>query len=423
MRKFVGLLGHCSDGLVSMDRPVKLKKVKRSLYIVGFLSAYINGICLYIPSLNFLSALSSGFVLMSICAWGLKSVIDLLDAPVWRFALFCTVLVLSMVSYLNSGQTYLLLGSLAIMALDGISVRRMLKLWLVCTLAVFATMLLASLAIVCFGDASELYTYRRDGTFRLSLLFSHPNILAAYSSMAIIVYLLTREGISAANELLAIVLATVMFLATDSKTSLIVVFAFLLLFHLFQRKEKSTYLIIRLLPLVLLAFVVVITEQGEDFKLYGLFQSLLTGRPGYWSLQFKSIGFTAFGQQALTGTVFLNNWYYEHVTIDSFFASALLQLGVWSAIAFIVLYERDISLLKNTVTTSSDKAALLAALAVLALFGLVETHMASIGICPLLLLLGNPMPDKNVLVDEEARFDLCAQVSVRNTERSGELNA
>ena len=89
------------------------------------------------------------------------------------------------------------------------------------------------------------------------------------------------------------------------------------------------------------------------------------------------------GRQTIYGDYYYNGWLYPAVTIDCYYAAALLQLGSWSLIFFIGLYLNSIYKFSNKNDTAG-----LCVLMSCALFGFTEVHMVDMAVCYPLLVLG-----------------------------------
>ena len=90
-----------------------------------------------------------------------------------------------------------------------------------------------------------------------------------------------------------------------------------------------------------------------------------------------------FGQHALSGTVIVNGWAHVNVTIDCFYAAALLSLGSWSLFVFYALYFRA-----GILASRERDFGVAIALFCCGLYGFTEIHMVDFSVAFPMLLLG-----------------------------------
>lgn len=297
-------------------------------------------------------------------------------------------LVLSFVSYFNSGQSYLLSICLLLGAIGGLDMRPMMKRCAIALLCVIAVLGIAQL--IQFALSGELpgSVERENGRLRLSFYLEHPNTLAAMASMSLITLLSLSKSVNGRFVIAGILMAAAVFAVTDSKTSAALIVFFILMRVLlakignrFFRFELGAYIAI---PIVLSILVLGLMFGVFPTFVYDLFQNLLTGRPGYWILQLNVAGgLSIFGHETLYGDQYINGWLYPSVTIDCFYAAAVLQLGAWSLFSFVYFYARA-----GKIYLRRCEYGMFCALATVALFGLTEVHMVDPAICLPIVFLG-----------------------------------
>lgn len=297
------------------------------------------------------------------------------------------VVLLSMASWLLSGQSYLLVAALLLLGIGEIDIKRTLKVVSGSILLLVAFLgLLQLLQFALTGDLPGA-TMREDGRLRLSFFFQHPNVLAAYISMSYMALSLSDKEFKGGMATLGCVLTAVCVWTTDSRTAGMIMVVYIVL-RLLARKvnfggslAKLAYIV---MPLLMTILAVSASMSMLPDGLYDALQKVLSGRPGYWELQYQQLGgFTLFGQHALSGTVVVNGWAHVNVTIDCFYAAALLSLGAWSLIAFYIFY------LRAGLLASRDKDfGVVIALFCCALYGLTEIHMIDFAVAFPMLLLG-----------------------------------
>lgn len=297
-------------------------------------------------------------------------------------------LCLSAISMMSSKQSYLLVTFLLLYGIGNIDLRKLLKNCgriVLCTVAFLG--ILQCLVYILSGSLPGAVT-RESGRVRLSFFFVHPNFLAALTTMAFIAVSLGWRKLNARHLFLGLCLAGAILVVTDSKTSTFILILYLVIRYFMQARppEKQRWLtmVIASLPIFCSILVILTMMNSMPGVLYRLLQKVLTGRPGYWLLQFEQMGgWTMLGRQTIYGDYYYNGWLYPAVTIDCYYAAALLQLGSWSLIFFIGLYLNSIYKFSNKNDTAG-----LCVLMSCALFGFTEVHMVDMAVCYPLLVLG-----------------------------------
>ena len=361
----------------------------RPFYYIGFSVAVLSRLLDQIASnlgVPFLSSpmlmiIAFAFLLVRVCVVALTCDI--------RRVLFAIVVVgLSAVSWVCSSQSYLLVATLMLLGLGHINLRKLVAASSLALLFVISLLGIVQAFQILFDGHASGMVIREGGRVRLSFFFRHPNVLAAYILMSFMGLSLGKNKFDGASAVFGIMLAAVCFLVTDSRTSTAIMIFYIALRVLFERGcsvcrfFKIGYLFV---PLVFMALVVAVTTSSIPSYLYELLQSVLSGRPGYWQLQYEALGgFTLFGQEALSGTVLYNNWVYQNVTIDCFYASSLLSLGTWVLFAFFFLYARV-----GLRSLSANDLGVPIAILCCALYGFTEIHMLDFAIALPMLYMGS----------------------------------
>lgn len=297
------------------------------------------------------------------------------------------VVALSFASWIQSGQSYLLTAAFLLLGIGNMDVREMLKAVSAVILLLIAFLgLLQLLQFALTGDLPGV-AVREDGRLRLSFFFQHPNMLAAYISMSYIGFSLSDREFSGGIAALGCVLAATCVWVTDSRTAGMIMVLYIAL-RLLARKVDFDGTLARLVyaavPLLMISLVILASVAMLPDTLYDALQAALSGRPGYWELQYQQLGgFTLFGQHALSGTVVVNGWAHANVTIDCFYAAALLSLGSWALFVFYALYLRA----GSRASHNKDFGAAIA-LFCCGLYGFTEIHMIDFSVAFPMLLLG-----------------------------------
>lgn len=312
----------------------------------------------------------------------------LLGARLRRVALFLSLLLLGVVSYLRCGQSYLPTACLLLFGIGEIRLKRVVGF-----VSASVLMLVCGLGIMQFIDwalAGEIAgaVSRSSGKLRLSFFFTHPNTLAALVCMSYIGLSSLKDAFGAANYLSGVILSFLVLLITDSRTSTAILLFYLSLRLIFNsRCNQLRRVVLRLffiLPVFFFVFSAILMLNILPAPVEAMLNVVLNGRPGYWILQYEQLGgWTFLGQQVLIGDQLINGWLYPSVTIDCFYAATLLQLGAWSFFAFYSIYA-----IAGRRAIKNNDYSTVAALLACVLFGFTEIHMIDLAICLPLLLLG-----------------------------------
>lgn len=294
---------------------------------------------------------------------------------------------LSLVSWVLSGQSYLLTATFLILGVGSLDIRKVIRS--ASSFIFLVVALLALLQLIQFivtGDLSGAVV-REGNRLRLSFFFQHPNVLAAHIAMSYIGFSVYDRVFKGSTIILGCVLAVICVWVTDSRTAGIIMAVYIILRMIAKKVDyggRIPKLIYALTPLLMIVLVLFATISILPEGLYDLLQKVLSGRPGYWELQYQQLGgFTLLGQHALSGTVVVDGWTHVNVTIDCFYAAALLSLGLWSLLVFYLLY------LKAGLRACRERDfEIMIALFCCALYGLTEIHMIDLSIAFPMLFLG-----------------------------------
>lgn len=405
---------HRADSLITASSLCNVyERNTRVFFYIGFALVVVNRI-IGQAAANLGLGILEGLPLIpaALCLLAVRCFATMLDADLKRVALAFTLLVLSFVSYIKSGQSYLPTACLLLCGIGGIDVRRVIKVTSACIL-----LLIVGLGLIQFMEwavSGNLVgsVMRQNGKLRLSFYFAHPNTLSAITCMAYIGMTFFRDKLNVVDLLFGFVVGVLIIMVTDSRTSSVILFVYVLLRMLFQSRcellGKGALFVYSSLPILFEALAFAVPLHLLPDATISLLNLLFNGRPGYWILQFEQLGgFSLFGQVTLYGNQLINGWLYPHVTIDCFYAATLLQIGAWSFLAFFLLYFHA-----GKLAVKEGDNCKFAALAACAMFGFTEVHMIDFAICfPMLLLGENLFPPamlSNVQKDNMAGFSECS---------------
>lgn len=363
----------------------------RHLYYLGFALVTVNRLvssCASNLSISFLALVPwmplALFLLLVRCT----GIVFDKGLCVRQRAAIVVVFALSIVSYLRSGQSYLPSAILLICGIGRIDIRRAVKTAALAVLLLAGLLGLLQLFVWLLTGSLPGAVLRSNGRVRLSFFFSHPNVLAAVVCMSFMGLSATWERLSIKTASIGAALGLLALIVTDSKTSVAILVFYLVLRGVLENCHPSFGKVLAVfyaaVPVLLFLFAALVMRQALPDQIYKFFNSLFTGRPGFWILQYEQIGgWTFFGQQALYGNQMIDGYLHVAVTIDSFYAATLLQLGAWSFFVYYFMY------IKAGIRAFSRRdCCMIAVLLACALFGATEIHMIDLAICTPMLLLG-----------------------------------
>lgn len=310
------------------------------------------------------------------------------NTPFRKIAMLALLAIAAVGWYGTGGQTVLLLSAAAIVCSVGISVKSILKNWLIVT-AIFISIHLLAYLITYLGDPSSLYIWhRRAGEAgRHGLYFNNPNIVGAFLCFIGCTSLyLSQKTIN--YVLSGLCLTAFIFLTTGSLTPSLALAGFSLLLYAEDRwgllQKRFMLRLIQVLPIIMIAFVVMMATYLYGTKLFDLFNNALTSRPYLWHVNYLQAGFTLFGQPAISTLYFDNGLTEKSLTIDSFYGSGLFTLGIVMLVIFTIGY---MIACKKRFEAHDYRS--LACFAVIAFYGLTEYHVGNIFVCIFLIFFSS----------------------------------
>ena len=265
---------------------------------------------------------------------------------------FCSVFILSFFTIFITGNAFILLLLVLSMGLKNISVKKIIKAWLIPTIMVF--LCLISLAIL---EKIPNWTYERNEfKLRYALGYSYPTPTSSFFMFITLAYVyLKKTKISYFELVLIAIAATLLYSLTDSKTGwiltmLVVVCA--LLFKLLKNKvditkflsKKSVLTILCCIPLACMLISLLLTYlYAQNIPFAVSLDKALSGRL-YLQLQaFNNYSQTLFGQyikwQGWGGygyVVSTEGFFYNY--IDNAWVLMLFDYGIINTILHVFLF-------------------------------------------------------------------------------------
>lgn len=291
-------------------------------------------------------------------------------------------------TYLVSGETAPLTFSLIVIAAATAgNTKSLVGLWFIITL-LLSLFSMSAYGLTAILEPNSLpYVLRLENgvesTVRFTFFFSHPNMAAAIAMMMCGSYMyLNYDRLGFRTYAGVLVIGALVFLFTDSKTSMILI-AFLVVCFAAQKKWGvfdcgRVRRLVGVLPIVLFALVYVVAGPLYNDSLGSLF----TGRVRLWHYCLENQGLTLFGQRFVATQVTdeTGNFYYFN-TLDSAYAAGLLMFGLCFSAFFCWCVH---SCMKRKDSSLASELPLTLAMLV---FGFTEVHMFNPVICVALLFL------------------------------------
>lgn len=378
----------CSEEMALNLMKESIETKTRWLYTFGLMLIVANHIVDQISANFGMAGLpTSAFMIGGLLLLAARFFCIALNIRVSRVLVALLAVLLSFASWVLSGQSYLLVAAFLLLGIGNMDIRETIRTISAVILVLIAFLgLLQLLQFALTGDLPGA-TMREDGRLRLSFFFQHPNMLAAYIAMSYIGLSLSDREFKGGMAVLGCALAAICVWTTDSRTAGMIMVVYIALRLLARRTGfggSVTKLVYCATPLFLTMLAVLASMTMLPDGLFDVLQKVLSGRPGYWELQYQQLGgFTLFGQHALSGTVIVNGWAHVNVTIDCFYAAALLSLGSWSLFVFYALYFRA-----GILASRERDFGVAIALFCCGLYGFTEIHMVDFSVAFPMLLLG-----------------------------------
>ncbi len=360
----------------------------RAFFYIGFALIFINRVIAQIATnlnLGFLEELP--LMPVALCILFIRYAGLMFGASARRVGLSLLFLFLSFVSFIKSGQSYLPTACLLLCGVGEVNIRKVIEVTSICALLLIAALgLVQAIDWMTTGNIVGS-AVRSSGRLRLSFFFAHPNTLAAIGCMACIGLTACRSKIKVGEALFILATGALIILITDSRTSFAILLIYMALRLLLQRERFAlggkALIAFGALPVFFEIIALVASLNLLPGSMHSYLNALFNGRPGYWNLQYKQLGFSLFGQTTMYGDQLINDWLYPSVTIDCYYAATLLQIGVWSFLVFLFLYMRS-----GIQAVKDGDCFKYCALISCALFGFTEIHMIDFAISFPMLLLG-----------------------------------
>ncbi|MBR1416415.1 MAG: hypothetical protein IJ572_01185 [Bacilli bacterium] len=240
------------------------------------------------------------------------------------------------------------------------------------------------------GLTNDYVMYRSDGTIRNSMGFNHPNVFGFHLMIICFEYFYLEykknNRIKWYNYLFLLVIGIIVDYFSDSRSSILAmaIFALLIIFmNSFKtfKSKKITRKTCTNLFIILAIFTLIFTflyRQNNDIAIF--IDKLTSKRLYYNNLFYTNYGFSMFGQEVITiSTEKARQLNKVALVLDNSYIHLLVRYGIALFITYALLFKKA---LKNTI---DNNKILFLIMITLLIFGLSESNILFIEMCPFLL--------------------------------------
>lgn len=328
------------------------------------------------------------------------------DRPAW---LILAVFLFLVVNYhLTSYTTQMTAFLLIVAASFGVDLKHFVSIWFKVTGFLF--LVLISFYLILYFAGSDLATSLvRSGNgssnVRLSFFFNHPNGAATVAMMlaGAMLYLNADKTIKFSHYATVFIAALFVLYATDSRTSALLTLALIPLYLLYQKglfNLKVVRLSVGILPIGLFTATFLLAGPFYSLSVAPLF----TGRVWLWHTTLVNSGITVFGQAFVPTSAMsvYGNWESVATTLDGFYASGLLTVGLVVSGLFCW------SVFRTAVYAADDETSCLPLLVVLLFHGFTEVGVLTVAIAFPVIFLSISLRFKEAAASNRVKEDCLA---------------
>lgn len=369
---------------------------RSALFYIGFALLYVKTMMEETALVTPPSIVDAGLLLASACFFLLHCIQRRreFDRPVWFMG---ATVVFLIGNYFLTGLTAQMTAFLFIMAASfGVNKKRFVSIWLKVTAFLFVILLTIYAVLYVCGNDLATFVIRNDGggsTVRLSFFFNHPNGAATVALMLVgaMLYLNCEKRIKFTHYALTLLAALFVLYTTDSRTSALLTASLAPLYLIYQKTSfydrKAVRGAIAVLPVIL--FLATYLLMGPLYS--SEMASLFTGRVWLWHTAMVNLGITVLGRAFVPTTAmsFYGDWDAAASTLDSFYASGLLTMGLAVSALFSWAVFRSVRMARG------HEAAFLPLIVVILLHGFTEGGVLAVAIAfPIVFLSSAIRPNK-----------------------------
>lgn len=352
-----------------------------ALFYLGFALLYVKTMASETTLVVFPDTVDAGLLLASACF--------LLLHCLKRYADFSRPLLLMLLvaiflcfNYCSSGLTTPVTAFLFIAAASfGVDKKKFVSIWFAVTGFLFIGLVTFYMLLYLSGSdlaASVIRSTSEGDVVRLSFFFRHPNGAAAVAMMLVgaMLYLRSGKKLKFTHYAFVLLAALLVLYLTDSRTSALLTIALVPLYLIYQNTTFFNYKVVRnaiaVMPIVLIAMVYFLAGPLYSSAVAPMF----TGRVWLWHTILVDSGVTLLGREfvPVTAVSYLGSWKAVAYTLDSFYASCLLVMGIVASALFCWAVFRSVR------AACGGEIAFLPLIVVLLLHGFTEVGVLTVAI-------------------------------------------
>ena len=282
-----------------------------------------------------------------------------------EFIICFFLILIGLGTYLVTKREGILLSILTLIGLKNIEYKKVFLIAFIIRL--FAFLSTISLAMIGVIENNKIVHWR-DGTgfiFRYGLGYSHPNLLHSTFFIIVVLFLyLYYEKINVLNCSIIVMLNLFIYSCAGSRTGYyLIIFSVILSIVSKINRQKTKYLIYRLIIPFCLAFTFITSILYGKYEIINKLDSLFSGRIYYTSYFFKNYSMSLLG----------NNLYLDNNLIDNSYIILLANYGLIIFILYILSYQKIINYF-----IASKKNKELVMISLFSIYGITEGFLSNI---------------------------------------------
>ncbi len=379
----------------------KNQSIFNILFYIGYFCLIINSMFYRIigfEKISFLFSITSYIVLSFVILLSFNKV----SKKYILFVLFSIIACL--ISSRLTGNYLPLRFIFVILASKNVEFKKIVKNDMLVRIALMIIVVLCHYA----GITNDYILYRSDETIRNSMGFSHPNIFSFHLLMITLEFFYLKYTNNRRNKLsdylLLIVVLIIMNVCSDSRSSMLALFVFGILFffrdaiYKYSSKHKSILFIFGFLFIgfTIVSILCTIFYSPSNSFLYSL-DKITSYRLYYSNYFYNTYGFSLLGQKVVTISTeyaMLNG--VNALVLDNVYIQLLVRYGVLVYSIFAIMF------IKSSYYAFKERNMyMFIIIIVLVLFGLMESQILIIETCPFLIYFNNVVYLKKAVNEDE----------------------
>lgn len=265
--------------------------------------------------------------------------------------IYLVVTIMSLYTTMKTGQSVIIITTITCLALRKKDLNKTIQTIYSISKILLTIQLFCFFALVLVKQQPLLLSMS-DGRIRMSLGFVHPNSFAIYFLNLLLMWVwLNYEKINKKDILFMILLSTLCFLMTDTKTSYIITLIFSILLYLikYSKLPKNIINIISkyIFPILSVLILILIIKFLDGNIIAHKINHMLTGRIKLGAYAYNKFGLSLLGQNIEFGTIIWeSSWLLNSFTFDSIYSTFWINWG-WIWIVVLSILFLKLSNLKN----------------------------------------------------------------------------